>query len=934
MLKYWYRIGMMTDLEGKIPIKNVVKTFASGKTEKLVYSSLAEQGLPSEKGAVLDHEAFTFEKFYNLYESVCPRTDIDELFRKVTKLEFIKMDQMITFMNECQRDDNLNQVLYPMYDERRCMEIINAHEPEKDNINNKRFSKQGLLTFLMSDENAPVFLDRLDVYQDMSFPMCHYLINSSHNTYLSGKQFGGKSTAEMYDQSLLSGCRCVELDCWDGKGADEIPIITHGKAMCTEILAEEAFQSIGICAFITSDYPVILSFENHCCKSQQLKLAQYCQKYFGKDLLDAPIPGHPLKAGSPLPAPEKLKRKILIKNKRLKPELEKAELEIYNAGGALAEEAKEDAGAAPPAPKEEVNPEGGPPKPAAYAGTSLTNIHPWLSSMVNYAQPVHFNGFDVAEEKNIHHNMSSFSESAGLAYLKGQAVEFVNYNKRQMSRIYPKGARVDSSNYMPQIFWNAGCHMVSLNFQTPDLPMQLNGGRFEYNGNCGYLVKPDFMRLNDKTFDPFAEAAVDGVVAKEIEVSIISGQFLSDKKVGTYVEVDMYGLPADTVRKEFRTKVIPSNGLNPQYQDDPFKFRKVVLPDLASIRLGVFDEGGKFLGQRILPLDGLQCGYHHISLRSEGNFPLSLAMLFCQIDIKIYIPDGLGDMMDALCDPRAFMNAQQKRDAQMKAMGIDTADSAGIKLKGGKKKEAGKGKGGKGGKPEKEEIPYKQFDPITVEFLQGQKAFQKANKKQAKDMETMKKKHTKERNDIQKKQCTAIEKASKGKKEVMDDPGIKAIVQEQMKSWTEMVTKHRKEEWTMMREQLKSQEEALKVQLELAQADQFKELEVDFEKRNKEMKAAQAQAAVALAKEIANDKTLKTKADKDRRLKEKQQTNTKNVIQERKDVGIKQGKAKDKLKKQHEKQLASIKDDIAMAIQYYETAEEEMTRRNKMEFFC
>ena len=61
-----------------------------------------------------------------------------------------------------------------------------------------------------------------------------------------------------------------------------------------------------------------------------------------------------------------------------------------------------------------------------------------------------------------------------LGYLKTQAIEFVNYNKRQFSRLYPKGARVDSSNFMPQIFWNAGCQLVSLNFQTPDLPMQLN----------------------------------------------------------------------------------------------------------------------------------------------------------------------------------------------------------------------------------------------------------------------------------------------------------------------------------------------------------------------------------------------------------------------------------------------------------------------------
>lgn len=54
-------------------------------------------------------------------------------------------------------------------------------------------------------------------------------------------------------------------------------------------------------------------------------------------------------------------------------------------------------------------------------------------------------------ETNIHHNMSSFSEPAGLSYLKTQAIEFVNYNKRQMSRIYPSGTRANSSNYMPQV---------------------------------------------------------------------------------------------------------------------------------------------------------------------------------------------------------------------------------------------------------------------------------------------------------------------------------------------------------------------------------------------------------------------------------------------------------------------------------------------------
>lgn len=43
--------------------------------------------------------------------------------------------------------------------------------------------------------------------------------------------------------------------------------------------------------------------------------------------------------------------------------------------------------------------EGEVPMPAHTGST--TNVHPWLSSMVNYAQPVKFQGFDVAERKFI-----------------------------------------------------------------------------------------------------------------------------------------------------------------------------------------------------------------------------------------------------------------------------------------------------------------------------------------------------------------------------------------------------------------------------------------------------------------------------------------------------------------------------------------------------
>lgn len=224
-------------------------------------------------------------------------------------------------MNEKQRDPRLNEILYPLYDEKRAQQIIETYEQDEESRTNRKLiyiqyvfvwcaefgihfgcgsffigvlTKDGFIRYLMSDENAPVFLDRLDLYMEMDQPLSHYYINSSHNTYLSGRQFGGKSSVEMYRQTLLAGCRCVELDCWDGKGEDEEPIITHGMAMCTDILFRDVIYAIRDTAFVTSDYPVILSFENHCSRAQQYKLAKYCDEIFGDLLLKESLPDWPV----------------------------------------------------------------------------------------------------------------------------------------------------------------------------------------------------------------------------------------------------------------------------------------------------------------------------------------------------------------------------------------------------------------------------------------------------------------------------------------------------------------------------------------------------------------------------------------------------------------------------------------------------------------
>lgn len=384
--------------------------------------------------------------------------------------DYLTVPQLIDFCNEYQRDPRLNEIIFPYYDRDSILRLINMYETNKSFIEKEQMSINGFYNYLMSDDNAPVFLNRLDVYQDMDQPLCHYIINSSHNTYLVGRQFGGKSSVEMYRRVLLAGCRCIELDCWDGQ-EDQEPIITHGMALCTDILFKDVIEAIAETAFVTSEFPVILSFENHCSKKQQERLARHCERLLGHLLLTKPIEGYPLEPNVPLPSPNLLKRKILIKNKRLKPEVEKRQLELLNAGklndinetndeqnSVEGEEMFEESIKSRPLVEEahpELNVDGHDgielkkntfsliikknPVPNGqlseeeerallnqyqYTGAT-TNIHPLLSSIVNYSQPVKFQSFDYSKFKGIHYHMSSFNENVALGQMRQNAIEFV-----------------------------------------------------------------------------------------------------------------------------------------------------------------------------------------------------------------------------------------------------------------------------------------------------------------------------------------------------------------------------------------------------------------------------------------------------------------------------------------------------------------------------
>lgn len=65
-------------------------------------------------------------------------------------------------------------------------------------------------TFTQFNKQRPAITDTEAEDSNLSYPMTHYYISSSHNTYLEGNQYFGKSSVEMYTKVLQGDCRCIE----------------------------------------------------------------------------------------------------------------------------------------------------------------------------------------------------------------------------------------------------------------------------------------------------------------------------------------------------------------------------------------------------------------------------------------------------------------------------------------------------------------------------------------------------------------------------------------------------------------------------------------------------------------------------------------------------------------------------------------------------
>ncbi|KAM3603915.1 uncharacterized protein V6R79_004013 [Siganus canaliculatus] len=241
------------------------------------------------------------EHFYNL---LTRREEIDVIYGEYAKSTgFMSPANLVDFLMKEQREK------VSLTD---ANNIIDKYEPDENAKENKLLSKDGFLMYMHNPEAMILNPDHRAMYQDMNHPLSHYFISSSHNTYLMEDQLKGPSSTEAYVRALLKGCRCVELDCWDG--SDNEPEIYHGYTLTSKILFRDVIAAIKEYAFKTSDYPVILSLENHCSVEQQEVMAHHMSSILGSALVTSPL-GDEMPTN--FPSPEELKGKFLIKGKRL-----------------------------------------------------------------------------------------------------------------------------------------------------------------------------------------------------------------------------------------------------------------------------------------------------------------------------------------------------------------------------------------------------------------------------------------------------------------------------------------------------------------------------------------------------------------------------------------------------------------------------------------
>ncbi|NXH39075.1 PLCD4 phosphodiesterase, partial [Dicaeum eximium] len=568
------------------------------------------------------------EEFVLFYKALTQREEVLSLFQQFSEDgKKLTLLELVDFLREEQLEDEGTEEL--------AMELIDKYEPSETARARHVLSADGFLMYLCSVEGSIFNPQHRVLWQDMSQPLCHYFISSSHNTYLIEDQIRGHSSIEGYIRALKRGCRCLEVDCWDGPNGE--PMVYHGHTFTSKIPFREVVSTLGKYAFKVRHPSPGAGARGWSLVGVDTWHAEGSWSCWPPAMQGAREQGswrHWVAQGASLsPTPQELKHKILLKGKKIG----RLEDTLDGPGDEAADVSDDENGAeAEERRRAKVR--------ETQHGSALQKdketLAQALSDCVIYCKNVPFQGFQEARSHSRPSEVSSLSEAKARKLIRDEGNEFVRHNTWQLTRIYPSGMRTDSSNYSPQEMWNVGCQIVALNFQTAGMEMDLCDGLFSQNGCCGYVLKPPFMRDEETLFNPSDPSSREGPGPITLTIQVISGQQLpkvANRKEGAIIDplvrVEIYGVPADQAHQE--TKYIENNGFNPRW-DETLQFQLHV-PELALIRFVVEDydktSRNDFVGQFTLAFANIKPGYRHIHLLSKDGTRIPPSSLFVHIRI-------------------------------------------------------------------------------------------------------------------------------------------------------------------------------------------------------------------------------------------------------------------------------------------------------------
>ncbi|KAI7726597.1 hypothetical protein M8C21_025171, partial [Ambrosia artemisiifolia] len=563
-----------------------------------------------------------------------PPLDIKQAFNHYTNGAIhMTADQLLTFINEYQHGNG--GTVTKLDAERIVEQVLHKRHPITSLINRKLLTLEDFHHYLFNFElNPPI---GSQVYQDMTLPLSHYFIYTGHNSYLTGNQLSSPCSEVPIIKALKRGVRVIELDLWPNSSKDNVHVL-HGRTLTTPVELVRCLKSIKEHAFTASDYPVVITLEDHLTPDLQAKVAQMVTDTFG-EMLYRPESGE-LKE---LPSPESLKGRILISTKPPKEYLE-AEEDKHTKSQRVRDSfddddwGEESSRAIPYKDKNNKyeSDESDHDNEDSEHHIKKSDLCPAYKSLIaiHAGKPKGGLGEALKVEKDKVRRLS-LAEQALEKAVESHQQQIIRFTQQNILRIYPKGTRFTSSNYKPLIGWLHGAQMIAFNMQGYGRSLWLMHGMFRANGGCGYVQKPDFLMrsgTNNEVFDPKATLPVKQTL--KVTVYMGDGWHLDFKKThfdaysppDFYTRVGISGAPADEIMR--KTKAI-EDSWTPVWNED-FTF-ELTLPEIALLRIEVHEydmsEKDDFAGQTCLPVSELRPGIRAVPLCDRKGNPYTAARL-------------------------------------------------------------------------------------------------------------------------------------------------------------------------------------------------------------------------------------------------------------------------------------------------------------------